>query len=117
MKALSNKNADRLARTLTVSLVAAAFAGVTAPPTGVLAGESSAGIVLVERTVQDTRLAAEQGNPKAMYWLAMMHIEGSIEDADYDYGVDLLRSSARRGNKDAKRMYLFMDNAFSGEGC
>ena len=61
--------------------------------------------------------AASRGNPEAMYELAMLHVEGGIPNADYDQGIRLLKKAAAKGNQDAQRMYAFMDNAFSGEGC
>ena len=60
---------------------------------------------------------ADQGDTEAMYWLAMMHVEGTITGADYDRGVELLKKSAFRGNPNAARVFSFMENAFSGEGC
>ena len=69
------------------------------------------------RSVISLEAAAARGDPQAMYLIAMLHIEGAITDADYDLGVRLLKKSAAKGNKDAQRMYSFMDSAFSGEGC
>ena len=97
---------------ISASLVVAAY-GVTA---GLEAG-AEAGEDTTDRSVAEIQSAAARGDGEALFWLAMMHIEGSISNADYDTGIEFLRASARRGNKDAERMWSFMDNAFSGEGC
>ena len=70
-----------------------------------------------QRSLDAIQAAADQGDADAIYWLAMLHIQGSIADADYEKGIELLKSAAFRGNKDAERIFGFMDNAFSGEGC
>lgn len=101
-----------LRKTLSVSLVVAMYTGGAAADLGPQAGEEAE-----KSSVELVRTAAAGGNAEALYWLAMMHIEGSIKGADYDHGVELLQESARRGNKDAERMCAFMDSAFSGEGC
>lgn len=69
------------------------------------------------RSVASLQAGAARGDPEAMYWLGMLHIEGNIDDADYDLGIRMLKRAATKGHKDAQRMYAFMDNAFSGEGC
>ena len=63
------------------------------------------------------RAQAAQGDLDAIYWLAMLHIEGKISGADYSTGTGLLRRAADQGHSDASRMWSFMHNAFSGEGC
>lgn len=101
-----------LGTTITASLVVAAYVVASGLESGAGAGEYT-----THQSVAEIQSAAAGGNGEALFWLAMMHIEGSIEDADYDKGIELLRTSARRGNKDAERMWSFMDNAFSGDGC
>ena len=63
------------------------------------------------------KAGAARDDPDSLYWLAMLHIEGAIDDADHDLGVSLLNRASFKVHKDAQRMYTFMDNAFSGEGC
>ena len=75
------------------------------------------GLEASKRAVIVLQSAAARGDADAMFKVAMLHIEGTVVDADYDYGVRLLKRSASKGNSDAQRMYAFMDNAFSGEGC
>ena len=112
MKTRKATAAKRGRQTLPISLVLAIYAGLTFPGTEVLAaGPDSV------RSLAAIQSAAARCDAEAMYWLAMLHIEGRIRDANYDRGVQLLMASAEKGNKDAKRMYAFMDNAFSGDGC
>ena len=101
-----------LRKALCTSLVLATYAGGSAVVAGVRREEPES-----ERTAETIRVAAAQGDAQALYWLAMMHIEGTIAGADYEHGMELLKTASRRGNKDAERMFAFMDNAFSGEGC
>jgi TPR repeat protein len=101
-----------LRKAVSVSLVVAAYTGGAALGSGPHASEQ-----VMNQSVESVQAAAAQGDIEAMYWLAVMHIEGTIAGADYDRGVELLKTSAFRGNPDAERMYTFMDNAFSGEGC
>ena len=101
-----------LRKTLSVSLVVAMYAGCAAAGSGLRTGEKAE-----KPSVEMVRTAAAGGDAEALYWLAMMHIEGSIEGADYDHGVELLQVSARHGHKDAERMYAFRNSAFCGEGC
>ena len=70
-----------------------------------------------KRSAASLKAGAARGDPDSLYWLAMLHIDGTIDDADYDLGVNLLKRASFKGHKDAQRMYTFMDNAFSGEGC
>ena len=104
-------------RGLAGSLIIAASVG--APLQGAHADEAfkKVNASKQERSVITIKAAASRGEPEAMYKLAMLHIEGNIQNADYDTGVRLLKRSAAKGNRDAQRMYAFMDNAFSGEGC
>ena len=67
--------------------------------------------------ILDLEGQAADGNLEAMYWLGMLHIEGKISDANYEKGSSLLRQAAARGHVDADRMWSFMNNAFSGDGC
>lgn len=60
--------------------------------------------------------AAEKGDPGAMYWLGVAFIEGVVV-ADYDRGVFWLRKATRAGNKEAERLYNFIDSAQIGPGC
>jgi len=78
---------------------------------------TNATAVQYKRSVISIKAAASRGDAEAMYLLAMLHVEGKIAEADYDEGIAWLRKSARKGNRDAQRMYAFMDSAFSGEGC
>lgn len=98
-----------LRKAASVSLVVAAYTG------GAALGHASEQVM--NQSVESVQTAAAQGEIEAMYWLAMMHIEGTIADADYDRGVELLKTSAFRGNSDAERVYSFIDSAFGGEGC
>ena len=98
--------------TISASLVLAAYVVAAG-----LESETRASGYATDQSVAEIRSAAAGGDGEALFWLAMMHIEGSIENADYDRGIEFLRTSARRGNKDAERMWSFMDNAFSGDGC
>ena len=70
-----------------------------------------------KRTAISLEAKVARGDLDSMYMLAMMHIEGTMEQADYDTGVRMLKRAAAKGHKDSQRMYRFMDNAFSGEGC
>ena len=70
-----------------------------------------------ERTAISLQAKAGRGDLDSMYLLAMMHIEGTMENADYDTGYRMLKRAAAKGHKDSQRMYHFMDSAFSGEGC
>jgi TPR repeat protein len=97
---------------ISASLVVAAYVVAGGLESGAGASEYT-----TVQSVAEIQSAAAGGDGEALFWLAMMHIEGSIENADYDKGIELLRISARRGNKDAERMWSFMDNAFSGDGC
>lgn len=67
-----------LRKVLCSSLVVAAYAGGSAVEAGVRAEEPGG-----ERTVETIRAAAARGDAQALYWLAMMHIEGTITGADY----------------------------------
>ena len=98
--------------TISASLVLAACVVAAGLESGARAGEYT-----TDQSVAEIRSAAAGGDREALFWLAMMHIEGSIENADHDKGIELLRTSARRGNKHAERMWSFMHNAFSGDGC
>jgi TPR repeat protein len=69
------------------------------------------------RSVLKLESQAARGNLDAMYLLAMMHVEGDMPDANYDTGIAMLKKAAIKGHADSQRMYHFMDNAFSGEGC
>jgi hypothetical protein len=40
-----------------------------------------------------------------------------MPEANYDTGIAMLKRAAVKGHVDSQRMYHFMDNAFSGEGC
>ena len=70
----------------------------------------------VESVMTLTTLAQAK-DPDAMYWLAMLHIEGKIDNASYDKGVQLLGEAADAGQPEAERIRSFMENAFSGDGC
>jgi TPR repeat protein len=78
---------------------------------------TNASAVQSKRAVISIKAAASRGDPEAMYLLAMLHVEGQMPEADYDEGMRWLKKSAAKGNRDAQRMYAFMDSAFSGEGC
>jgi TPR repeat protein len=80
-------------------------------------GITNASAVQSKRAVISIKAAASRGDPEAMYLLAMLHVEGKMPEADYDEGMRWLKKSAAKGNRDAQRMYAFMDSAFSGEGC
>ena len=97
---------------ISASLVVAVYGVAASLESGAGASEYTTG-----QSVDEIHSAAAGGDGEALFWLAMMHIEGAIENADYDKGIELLRTSARHGNKDAERMWSFMDNAFSGDGC
>ena len=70
-----------------------------------------------KRAAVGLQAKAVRGDLDSIYLLAMMHIEGTMEDADYDTGYRMLKRAAAKGHKDSQRMYHFMDSAFSGEGC
>ena len=101
-----------LRRAFSASLVVVAYAGGMTSINGARAADEGA-----LRSMEAIQVAVGKGDLDAMYWLAMMHIEGSFDGANYDRGMELLKSAAFRGNKDAERMFAFMDSAFSGEGC
>jgi TPR repeat protein len=67
--------------------------------------------------INSLQIKARSGNLDAMYWLAMLHIEGTISNANYEEGLELLRTAAGQGHEEAGRMWAFIDNSFSGEGC
>ena len=99
------------------TLILAAHVGLpiqaSAEPNGIV----NFSAVQSKRSFVSINAAAARGDSEAMYLLAMLHIEGIIPKSDYDEGIHWLKKSAAKGNKDAERMYSFMDNAFSGEGC
>ena len=111
------KECTRVTQAVAVSLVMAAFGGLQLQSVVADEGIKKGSAGREKRPTISIQAAATRGDAKAMYQLAMLHIEGAIEDADYDTGVRLLKRSASKGNRDAQRMYSFMDNAFSGEGC
>ena len=80
-------------------------------------GITNASATLSNRSVVSIKTGASRGEPKSMYLMAMLHIEGNIPGADYDEGIRWLKKSAAKGNRDAQRLFAFMENAFSGEGC
>lgn len=102
---------------LTVSLVMSVYLAQSGGEAAAQAGEEQEGKKSALRSPASLQAGASRGDPDAMYWYAMLHIEGKIEDADYDLGIRMLKRAATKGHKDAQRMYTFMDNAFSGEGC
>ena len=108
---------EKLAKMLTVSLITLVSSGAISTSSETLASELPPEFASSEKALRNVQIAAENGDAEAMYWLAMLHIEGSISSANYDRGIELLKASANRGNKNAERMYAFMGNAFSGEGC
>ena len=106
-------NMDKtLGKAISLSLVIAGYVGNSVLDVCAQAAEEPSTV-----SVEMIQTAAAEGDVEALYWLAMMHIEGTITGADYERGMELLKTASRRGNKDAERMYAFMDNAFSGEGC
>jgi TPR repeat protein len=99
---------------LVVTLCLSSPAGTTDPDTGNQLRENERE---GSRSVLKLESQAARGNLDAMYLLAMMHVEGDMPDANYDTGIAMLKKAAIKGHADSQRMYHFMDNAFSGEGC
>ena len=104
-----------LGRMVAGSLVMASMLG--APAAGAADDLVKVNSSRPDHSVSGLKAAASQGDAQAMYQLSLLHIEGAISDADYDRGLRLLKRSAAMGNRNAQRMYAFMDNAFVGEGC
>ena len=116
---MSDSKTDRTLRRVLIgsSLVLTAFAGAPIGADAQSNDLTNASAVQSKRSVISIKAAASRGDAEAMYLLAMLHVEGKIAEANYDEGIAWLRKSARKGNRDAQRMYAFMDSAFSGEGC
>ena len=103
---------NSLRKAISVSLVVATYAGSAALDSGAHAAEET-----INQSLEMIQTAVAGDDVEARYWLFISHIEGPISGADNDYGVELLTTSAGRGDRDAERMYTFLDHAFSGEGC
>ena len=111
---MSERTRSSLRMSLVVTLCLSSAAGTTETVTGNQRSESGRES---SRSVIKLESQAARGNLDAMYLLAMMHVEGDMPAADYDTGIAMLKRAAVKGHVDSQRMYHFMDNAFSGEGC
>ena len=111
---MSERIISSLRASLVVTLCLSSPAGTTDPDAGNQLSENGRE---GSRSVLKLESQAARGNLDAMYLLAMMHVEGDMPDANYDTGISMLKKAAIKGHADSQRMYHFMDNAFSGEGC
>jgi hypothetical protein len=83
-----------------LSTAFAANAGNGMPQSGGVAEHADPILVLT--------YCAQNKDLEAMYWLAMLHIEGKIESASYDRRVELLRAAAEACHPEAERIHSFL---------
>ena len=107
----------RRKNSLTMSLVVTLCLSQYANPLQASAEENTSEEKGAQRTVLKLNSRATRGDLDAMYLLAIMHIEGAMDDADYEMGVRMLKKAPARRQADSQRMNQIMDNAISGEGC